>query len=417
MEHGSAHSGVHVVAFKFEYVKAELVVCVFIVLIGLFKLVYHQLSFPRNILPESCCLIALGCCIGAFIRWMAGDESANVVRFLEFDSKIFFFFLLPPIILEAAYDLNDKAFIDNFGTIVLYAVVGTVLNIAIIGGSLIFFGFLGLFGTFGIHALDCLLFASLIAAVDPVAVLAIFKEVGVNKMLYFMVFGESLLNDAVTVVCYNLIQDFKGLETIRLFDCFLGFVAFLCVSFGGLIIGLIFGVFSTLITKYTNHVRVVEPVVCFGLAYLSYVSSELFHFSGIIGLISCGLFQTHFTMANLSGKSYISINYITKVVSSVSESLIFIILGVMLLNENSFIHDDFHPLFAIMSLVFCILARFIVVYFLTYIVNRFTGGVRYISFQEQFIMAYGGLRGAVSFSLCFMIDNKVVTKPTLLAAT
>uniref|UniRef100_A0AC34QAV5 Cation/H+ exchanger domain-containing protein n=1 Tax=Panagrolaimus sp. JU765 TaxID=591449 RepID=A0AC34QAV5_9BILA len=194
MEHGSAHSGVHVVAFKFEYVKAELVVCVFIVLIGLFKLVYHQLSFPRNILPESCCLIALGCCIGAFIRWMAGDESANVVRFLEFDSKIFFFFLLPPIILEAAYDLNDKAFIDNFGTIVLYAVVGTVLNIAIIGGSLIFFGFLGLFGTFGIHALDCLLFASLIAAVDPVAVLAIFKEVGVNKMLYFMVFGESLLN-------------------------------------------------------------------------------------------------------------------------------------------------------------------------------------------------------------------------------
>ena len=63
-----AHSGVHVVAFKFEYVKAELVVCVFIVLIGLFKLVYHQLKYPRSILPESCCLIALGCCIGAFIR-------------------------------------------------------------------------------------------------------------------------------------------------------------------------------------------------------------------------------------------------------------------------------------------------------------------------------------------------------------
>jgi len=89
----------------------------------------------------------------------------------------------------------------------------------------------------------------------------------------------------------------------------------------------------------------------------------------------------------------------------------------MLLNENSFFFDDWHPLFAVLSLVFCILARFIVVYFLTYIVNRFTGGVRYISFQEQFIMAYGGLRGAVSFSLAFMIDNKVTTKPTLLAAT
>ena len=140
----------------------------------------------------------------SFFRWMAGSKSAEAVSFLEFDSKVFFFFLLPPIILEAAYDLNDKAFVDNFGTIVLYAVVGTVLNIAIIGSLLILFGFLGVFGTFGIHALDCLLFASLIAAVDPVAVLAIFKEVGVNKMLYFMVFGESLLNGKLTIPCQSL---------------------------------------------------------------------------------------------------------------------------------------------------------------------------------------------------------------------
>uniref|UniRef100_A0A7E4UYB7 Sodium/hydrogen exchanger n=1 Tax=Panagrellus redivivus TaxID=6233 RepID=A0A7E4UYB7_PANRE len=409
--------GVKVAQFKFEYVKVELVLAIFFVLIGLFKLLYHQFSFPRNVLPESCCLIALGCAIGAFVRFIAGNESAEAVRFLEFDSKIFFFYLLPPIILEAAYDLKDKAFVDNFGTIVLYAVVGTVLNIAIVGGGLIFFGYLGIFGTFGINPLDCLVFASLIAAVDPVAVLAIFKEVGVNKMLYFMVFGESLLNDAVTVVCYNLISEFKELETIRLYDCFLGFVAFLCVAFGGLVIGIFFGLLSAFITKYTLNVRVVEPVVCFGMAFLSYVCSELFHFSGIIGVIACGLFQTHYTMANLSSKSFISIMYITKVVSSINESLIFIILGVMLLNENSFFFDDWHPPFAIFSLIFCIIARFCVVWFLTYIVNRFTGGVRYISFQEQFIMAYGGLRGAVSFSLAFMIDNAVTSKPTLLAAT
>uniref|UniRef100_A0A914YIX3 Cation/H+ exchanger domain-containing protein n=1 Tax=Panagrolaimus superbus TaxID=310955 RepID=A0A914YIX3_9BILA len=153
------------------------------------------------------------------------------------------------------------------------------------------------------------------------------------------------------------------------------------------------------------------------MAYLAYVVSELFHFSGIIGIIACGLFQTHYTMLNLTGKGYISINYIIKFLSSVSESLIFIILGVMLLNENSFFFDDWHPLFAIMALVFCVVARFVVVFFLTWIVNRFTGGVRYINFREQIIMSYGGLRGAVSFSLCFMIDNSVDAKPTLLAAT
>lgn len=91
-------------------------------------------------------------------------------------------------------------------------------------------------------------------------------------------------------------------------------------------------------------------------------------------------------MNNLSAKSQISIDYITKVVSSVSESLIFIILGVMLVNERAWFWDDWHPLFSLYSLVLCIVARFIVVFALTVIVNRFTGGVRYINIQEQIIM-------------------------------
>jgi NhaP-type Na+/H+ or K+/H+ antiporter len=62
-----------------------------------------------------------------------------------------------------------------------------VLNISIIGGSLMVLSELGLIGGFRVEPLDCLIFASLIAAVDPVAVLAIFQEVGVNQMLYFMV--------------------------------------------------------------------------------------------------------------------------------------------------------------------------------------------------------------------------------------
>jgi sodium/hydrogen exchanger-like protein 3 len=110
------------------------------------------------------------------------------------DSIKYYFFC--SIILEAAYSLNDRAFVDNLGTILLYAVLvgniwhkniqifshlfsiyfphfltqGTVMNIAIIGGLLILFDFAGLFGSFRIGVLDSLLFSSLIAAVDPVAV-------------------------------------------------------------------------------------------------------------------------------------------------------------------------------------------------------------------------------------------------------
>ncbi|KAL6725087.1 hypothetical protein Aduo_019905 [Ancylostoma duodenale] len=413
-QHAHGSHGVKVASFKFDYVKEPLVLTVFIIVIGIFKLLYHHTHYIQKIIPESCCLILVGVGLGLIF---IGDDTHESVKFLEFNSKTFFFFLLPPIILESAYSLRDRAFLENIGTIILYAVVGTVLNIVLIGGCLVVLSHLGWIGGFRIDPLDCLVFASLIAAVDPVAVLAIFQEVGVNKMLYFMVFGESLLNDAVTVVCYNLVIEFKALDSIGFLDCFMGFLAFLCVSLGGLAIGLFFGFMSAFVTKFTKDVRVVEPVIMFGMAYMAYMGSELFHFSGIIGIIACGLFQTHYSCGNISNKSFISVTYFAKVASSVSESLIFIVLGVMLVNEQEWFWSDWHPLFSLYSVVLCIGVRFSVVFFLTYIVNQFTGGVRHISFQEQFIMAYGGLRGAVSFSLAFMISNTVAVKNTILSAT
>ena len=113
----------------------------------------------------------------------------------------FFLYLLPPIILDAGYFMPNRAFFDNIGTILLFAIVGTIFNMVCIGFSL--WGFtadnLGLIGV-RMNILHCLVFASLISAVDPVAVIAVFEEVHVNEILNIIVFGESLLNDAVTVV-------------------------------------------------------------------------------------------------------------------------------------------------------------------------------------------------------------------------
>ncbi|KAK6053048.1 hypothetical protein COOONC_09446 [Cooperia oncophora] len=122
--------------------------------------------------------------------------------------------------LVSSIELNIENETEFWSDILSYAdsVGGTVLNIVLLGGSLIALSSLGFMHGFRIDPLDCLIFASLIAAVDPVAVLAIFQEVGVNKMLYFMVFGESLLNDAVTIVCYNLVIEFKELDSIGFMD-------------------------------------------------------------------------------------------------------------------------------------------------------------------------------------------------------
>lgn len=98
-------------------------------------------------------------------------------------------------------------FFDNLGTILLMAVVGTIFNIATIGTSLYLCNWFNLYGV-ETPILDVFLFASLISAVDPVAVLAVFEEIHVNEILYIVVFGESLLNDAVTVCGYFIIISF-----------------------------------------------------------------------------------------------------------------------------------------------------------------------------------------------------------------
>ncbi len=81
----------------------------------------------------------------------------------------------------------------------VYAVVGTLWNTAFIGLSLWGCNQASAFSE-NLNFLDIMLFSSLISAVDPVAVLVVFEEVHVNEILYITVFGESLLNDAVTVV-------------------------------------------------------------------------------------------------------------------------------------------------------------------------------------------------------------------------
>ena len=119
-------------------------------------------------------------------------------------------------ISDSAYTLYDREFLSNIVSVVVYAVVGTLFNVFAIGYGLyllynvgamgdLYCNFSGNYTTEGcaLDATSSLTFSSLISAVDPVAVLAIFEEIGVNMGLYFLVFGESLLNDGVTVVLYN----------------------------------------------------------------------------------------------------------------------------------------------------------------------------------------------------------------------
>lgn len=111
------------------------------------------------------------------------------------------------------------------------------------GGSLYFCGLTGIFGAIETPILDTFLFASLISAVDPVAVLAVFEEIHVNEILYIVVFGESLLNDAVTVVLYHMFETYSdmGIDKIIVADILNGVASFFLVALGGVFIGVVWG--------------------------------------------------------------------------------------------------------------------------------------------------------------------------------
>lgn len=129
-----------------------------------------------------------------------------------------------------------------------------------------------------------LLFAALISAVDPVAVLAVFEEIHVNEVLYIVVFGESLLNDAVTVVLYHMFEGYTemGPSNIIYTDVLAGFASFFVVAVGGTVIGIVWGFATGFVTRFTNEVRVIEPIFIFVMAYLAYLNAEIFHMSGIL---------------------------------------------------------------------------------------------------------------------------------------
>uniref|UniRef100_A0A8R1EK00 Na_H_Exchanger domain-containing protein n=1 Tax=Caenorhabditis japonica TaxID=281687 RepID=A0A8R1EK00_CAEJA len=192
----------------------------------------------RHFFPESAILIVLGLFAGFCIY-----EAWTVDLFLHPD--LFFLYLLPPIVLEAGYFMPNKAFVSNIGTITLFAVAGTVFNIFLT--SCFIFAFQN-FYDFQITVVDTLLFSTVISAVDPVAVLSVFEEIHVNKLLYITVFGESLLNDAVTVVLYHSFHSMVRIGQAHLIyqDYTMSMMNFFLVSGGGILVGVVFAVVAAL---------------------------------------------------------------------------------------------------------------------------------------------------------------------------
>merc|ERR1719288_657678 len=409
--HGHGHGDTpeyHVFHVEFERVEIPFIIALWIFVSSLAKIGFHMTPKLHHIFPESCLLIVVGIIIG-FLLFLTSEHPPSTLT-----PNVFFLFMLPPIILDAGYFMPNRLFFDHLGTILLMAVVGTIFNVITIGLALWGCGQAGIYGEHDTPGLlETFLFSSLISAVDPVAVLAVFEEIQVDEVLYIVVFGESLLNDAVTVVLYNMFESYVEIEeeNITVGDCLKGFASFVVVAGGGTVIGIIWGYVTGFVTRFTNHAPILEPMFVFTMAYLSYLCAEIFHMSGILAITFCGITMKNYVERNVSNKSQTTIKYAMKMLSSSSETIIFMFLGV------ATIHDEhvWNWWFTILTIVFCTIFRCLGVLILIGLANRYR--LHKLGAVDQFVMMYGGLRGAVAFALVLLVDAHVVPHAHMFVTT
>ena len=340
--------------------------------------------------PESLVLIIIGVAVGAIGR------AAKVNTILEnIDDRYIINFLLPPIILEAAYHLYSRQLIYQLDGILMFSVIGTILNIFALGFSL--------FGVYGwrrdMGALHCLLFASIVSAVDPVAVLAVFNQIGVARSLYMIIFGESLFNDGVTMVFFEGLEKLAEAGFVDPIVYAYAFLSLFTVSFGGLFIGFSFGILSAIFCKVTSpKSRLLEPIIILLCAYLAFLLSQLVHWSGFLALIACGLAQKRYAFPNLFEKTRVTIIEMTETMATMSESLVFLLLGL-----NSYIDEGWDVEFIAWTLLFITLYRALIIWVLSSMINVYR--LQNLTYRHMIIMSYGGLRGAVSYALAASVKS------------
>ncbi|XP_077418840.1 sodium/hydrogen exchanger 5 isoform X2 [Vanacampus margaritifer] len=405
----NAGGGYRVVQWEWTYVQTPYVIAVWLLVASVAKILFHLPQRFTAVVPESCLLILLGLALGGLVLL------ANEKQLYQLEPALFFLFLLPTIVGDAGYFMPARLFFDNLGAILTYAVAGTLWNAFCTGFALHAANLMGLIDE-RVQAglMDFLLFGALISAVDPVAVLAVFEEVHVNDMLFIIVFGESLLNDAVTVVLYKVYISFVevGVENVQTADYFKGIASFLVVSVGGTLVGLVFAVLLSFITRFTKKVRIIEPLFVFLMVYLAYLTAELFSLSAILSMTFCGIGANKYVEANISQKSRTTVKYTMKTLASIAETLIFIFLGISAVDKSKWAWDT--GLVAC-TLIFIFVFRAVGVVGQTWVLNRF----RLVPLEkmDQVVMSYGGLRGAVAFALVVLLDGQRVKAKDYFVAT
>ncbi|XP_041992923.1 sodium/hydrogen exchanger 6-like isoform X2 [Salvia splendens] len=338
-------------------------------------------------LPEASASLLIGLIVGVLAN--VSNTENSIRSWFNFHEEFFFLFLLPPIIFQSGFSLQPKPFFSNFGAIVTFAIFGTFVA-SMVTGILVYLAGVS-YLIYRLPFVECLMFGALISATDPVTVLSIFQELGTDVNLYALVFGESVLNDAMAISLYRTMSSVRSHMSSDQ-NLFMVVVRFLETFVGSMSAGVGVGFTSALLFNLQN----LECCLFVLFPYFSYMLAEGLGLSGIVSILFTGIVMKHYTFSNLSDKSQKFVAAFFHLISSLAETFIFIYMGFDIAMEQ---HSWSHIGFIFFSILFIGIARAANVFSCAYLVNMARPSHRKISMKHQKALWYSGLRGAMAFAL------------------
>lgn len=356
-------------------------------IIGLLLIAALVAIFVRRYrLPYTVGLVGIGLMISAIFP-------ATVPRLIS--SEVILSLLVPPLVFEAAFHLRLDDLRRDLGFILLLAVPGVILTTLVVGGLISL-------ANLGIRIQLAMVFGALIAATDPVAVVALFRRLGVPKRLQVLLEGESLFNDGTAIVIFNITLAIAGVaahgNSDLTADSGLGMwvAEFLKVAGGGVLTGVVLGMFASQIIGRIDD-PLVETTLTTVLAFGSYLVGEYaLGVSGVLAVVAAGIVNGNVGPQGMSATTRVVVFNFWEYAAFLANSFIFLLIGLAI-----DIADLGNNLFAILVAILAVLlARALGIYGLT----LFKGE---ISMKWKHVLYWGGLRGAIALALALTLPVSV----------
>lgn len=264
-----------------------------------------------------------------------GDFNAHL---LGLSTAMFYYILLPPIIFSSGYHLKRQIFSSNFGAILSLAIIGTCISIVIISVGLYFgVGYLTN-GKISLSLMEIIAFAAMISSTDPVSTLSIYTERNVESNLFYLVFGESILNDAVALTVFSVSCRFIG-QPFSNWHLIMYVISLFKLLIGSALVGYFIGICSGYLYKLlrlTNnwHDQLFAIGIFLIVIYTPFLLSESIGLSGIVGNLAGGIAARRYINKNVSKEISRKASFACELISHISETVCFAQLGLCVFMQS-----------------------------------------------------------------------------------